>query len=309
MLERVLRNYIFQMQSIGFLARHVCRARFGSSIGVNRFDSAFLRSLSTEVLPGKDQHSFESKSPANQNAKLTLSYIKGCTTAYDLLELADSANPFLAKEILGRLGEMCVSGKIVRVSLENDDRFKSLVSKAQNAIVSKPNPESRAANNTPKLTQQAQPNPIPGPVARKHIITPISLLAQIASEKSEADIVNDMNTSQLVQVLTSFSRENVRCQSTLRQVADKIVAKNDPLELRDYSGILYSMAKLSFYDDALLSSVSKNVQNLLSTEEKHPSYIGSIITSIGYLRYKDESMATHQIRFVNIFNLLYVFFF
>lgn len=296
---RLCNNNIFQMQSIGFLARSVGRVRFGSSIGVRRFDSAFRRSVSSEVLQGKDQHGFETKNPAKQNAKLTVSYIKGCTTAYDLLELADSANPNLAKEILLRLGEMCIAGKIARISLEKDARFQSLVSKAQNAIASKPEPESRAqVNNAETLTQRAEPNAGPGPVARKQFIKPISLLTQIVAEKTEANIINDMNTSQLVQALSSFSRESVRCQSTLRHVAEKIVAKNDPLKLKDYSDILYSMAKLSFYDDALLSSVSKNVQKLLAGEEKHPTYIGSIITSIGYLRYKDESMIDALINWV-----------
>lgn len=231
----------------------------------------------------------------NETNPLSVSFIKKCSSFNELLSLANVANAFFAKEILLQLGQLCVSGKADRITLEKDQRFKKLISKVQNSaqreIGSKPMSTSASISKSVS-SKNPETKVSKKPEIKIEKISPKSLLQEIAYEKSEKDIISEMNTTKLINVLKTFSRQKVRSQQTLQLTTERIVAKNEILTLKDYADILYSMAKLNFFDNALLSYVSKNVQKLLQSVNNEAIFIGSIVTSVGYLRFRDESKLT-----------------
>jgi len=58
------------------------------------------------------------------------------------------------------------------------------------------------------------------------------------------------------------------------------------MDIKQSADVLYALATLNFPDEVLLEKVSADVRSIISTTDR-PSVIGSIVTSIGILRYRD----------------------
>lgn len=58
------------------------------------------------------------------------------------------------------------------------------------------------------------------------------------------------------------------------------------MDIKQSADVLYALATLNFPDEVLLEKVSADVRSIMSTTDR-PPVIGSIVTSIGILRYRD----------------------
>lgn len=58
------------------------------------------------------------------------------------------------------------------------------------------------------------------------------------------------------------------------------------MDIKQSADVLYALAILNFPDEVLLEKVSADVRSVMSTTDRL-SVIGSIVTSIGILRYRD----------------------
>lgn len=78
-----------------------------------------------------------------------------------------------------------------------------------------------------------------------------------------------------------------RSTSLLRALAYNITASSEKLNLKHCADVLFSLATLNFYDSNLLEKVCIDVCFGISSDIKKSSVIGSILTSVGLLKYKD----------------------
>jgi hypothetical protein len=62
--------------------------------------------------------------------------------------------------------------------------------------------------------------------------------------------------------------------------------KTEKLNIKECADLLYAMATLNFPDDLLLEKTCDDLRECVASNEK-PAVIGSILTSLGLLRYKN----------------------
>jgi len=72
----------------------------------------------------------------------------------------------------------------------------------------------------------------------------------------------------------------------MRSLAFNIGRSSEKLDIKQCADILYALAILNFPDEVLLEKVGADLRSTL-TENDRTSIIGSILTSIGILRFRD----------------------
>lgn len=72
----------------------------------------------------------------------------------------------------------------------------------------------------------------------------------------------------------------------MRSLAFNIGRCSEKLDIKQCADVLYALAVLNFPDEVLLEKVSADLRSVLSTNDRI-SVIGSILTSIGILRFRD----------------------
>lgn len=79
------------------------------------------------------------------------------------------------------------------------------------------------------------------------------------------------------------------------------------MDIKQCADLLYSISVLNFNDENLFERVANNIVNVLHKEEINKSaVIGSILTSIGLLRYRSQGIY-HSYMFTKInINILYI---
>lgn len=112
----------------------------------------------------------------------------------------------------------------------------------------------------------------------------------IASDKRAADICEALPIEQNLQVLAGLAKEKSRSIIVLRTIAQKINEYAGDLNLRDCSSIFYAMASLQFENEVLLAKVGEHVLKQLQSNTDKMAVVGSIITSLGKLRYRDGDL-------------------
>lgn len=72
----------------------------------------------------------------------------------------------------------------------------------------------------------------------------------------------------------------------MRSLAFNIGRCSEKMDIKQCADVLYALAVLNFPDEVLLEKVGTDLRSVLSTNDRH-SVIGSILTSIGILRFRD----------------------
>lgn len=87
-------------------------------------------------------------------------------------------------------------------------------------------------------------------------------------------------------MLSTLGAKKKRSTSLMRSLAFNIGRCSDKLDIKQCSDILYALAVLNFPDEVLLEKVGVDLRSAIPTNNR-PTVIGSILTSIGILRYRD----------------------
>jgi hypothetical protein len=87
--------------------------------------------------------------------------------------------------------------------------------------------------------------------------------------------------------MTTLTMRKRRSVSLLRSLAYNITANCEQLDLKQSADLLYSMCTLNFVDENLLTKICADVINELTTDVRKSSVIGSVVTSLGLLKYKN----------------------
>lgn len=88
--------------------------------------------------------------------------------------------------------------------------------------------------------------------------------------------------------MATLAAKKRRSTPLLRSLAYNISRSTTKLDLKQSADLLYSMTVLNFPEPVLLERISNDVQESLPTNTTRSAVIGSILTSVGLMRYKDS---------------------
>lgn len=99
--------------------------------------------------------------------------------------------------------------------------------------------------------------------------------------------------------MSALGLKKRRSLSLLRSIAYNITKSPEPLDLKQCADVLFSMAMLNFPDENLLRKVSVDVMENLNNCNKGSAVIGSMLTSLGLLRYKNQGTLYYCVNLLN----------
>lgn len=87
--------------------------------------------------------------------------------------------------------------------------------------------------------------------------------------------------------MSSLAQKQRRSTPLLRSLAFNMARQTEKLNVKNCADLLYAMAVLNFPDDMLLEKTCEDLCECVTSNQK-PAVIGSILTSLGLLRYKNK---------------------
>lgn len=188
-----------------------------------------------------------------------------------LLNIVDSKLPHAAAmRILSKLALWMRDNQIQTSEFVSDARFLALcgvLSSDSETIV--------------KSLSKAEPQ-----IQSKQLDT----IMDIAGDRRAADICEILPIEQNLQVLASLAKEKSRSILVIRTISEKITKYAANLNLKDCSGIFYAYATFSYDDEVVLAKVGEHVLRELQMNTDKMAVVGSIVTSLGKLRYRDADL-------------------
>ncbi|VVC24876.1 RAP domain,FAST kinase leucine-rich,FAST kinase-like protein, subdomain 2 [Cinara cedri] len=187
--------------------------------------------------------------------------IDNATTVEDLLVLSEvgSITKQQALKAVSTLADWASSGRTKLSEFEGDPRFLNLCK---------------------MLGKEKE---------KESLFNDLSTVLGITGDDEAAKLISSISMSQMVKVLSTLGAKKKRSTTLLRSLAFNIGRCTNKMDIKQCADVLYALAVLNFPDEVLLEKVSADLLVTLSTNER-PSVIGSILTSIGILRYRDPDL-------------------
>lgn len=101
--------------------------------------------------------------------------------------------------------------------------------------------------------------------------------------------VKGISLMESVKLMSSLATRQRRVKPLLQTLADNISNTKTKLGIKNIADVLYSMARLNFRNELLLKKLSSDLQIVIENVDQSP-IIGSILTSIGMLRYRNDQL-------------------
>ncbi|XP_037025722.1 FAST kinase domain-containing protein 4 isoform X2 [Bradysia coprophila] len=197
--------------------------------------------------------------------------ILSATNVTELLSVAES-NPGMTRKqslkIVSILAEWSSINRAKLSDFENDARFIKLC-RQLGRPVAKINGET--VQNNSKLSAFQTDD--------------LNTVIDIAGGDEAAKLIASISVSQMIRVMSALAAKKRRSTPLLRSLAFHISSSSECLNLKECADLLYSMAVLSFPDSVLIARVSMDIQTGLAKNIDKPAVVGSIITSLGLLKF------------------------
>ncbi|KAL3270783.1 hypothetical protein HHI36_021307 [Cryptolaemus montrouzieri] len=192
--------------------------------------------------------------------------VANATTVEQLLSISDGegVSRRLALKIVSVLADWTANKKIKLSDFENDFRFVKLC-----RVLTKGN--GRYERYSVSKSED------------------LSTVLSVTADDEAAKLVETITLPQMIKVMSTLASKKRRSTLLLRTLAYNISGSHEKLNLKLSSDLLYSMATLNFVDENLLSRVALDICTELENESgiKKSAVIGSIMTSLGLLKYKN----------------------
>lgn len=214
-----------------------------------------------------EDNNWEIRTPATDDK------IKNAKSINDLLSISDGTGVSRrhALKVVSVLSDWTSSAKVKLSDFETDPRFIRLCK-----ILTK-NPMG-LKNNGPRTASSSKSDDL-------------STILSVAADDEAAKLVGSITLPQMVKVLSTLSTKKRRSTLLLRTLAYNIAANPENLDVKQCADLLYSISTLNFYDENLFERVANNVIMILQNENvKKSAVIGSILTSVGLLKYKNPAL-------------------
>uniref|UniRef100_A0A1B0FI20 RAP domain-containing protein n=1 Tax=Glossina morsitans morsitans TaxID=37546 RepID=A0A1B0FI20_GLOMM len=109
----------------------------------------------------------------------------------------------------------------------------------------------------------------------------------VAGDDEAAKLIASISVPQMVRVMTTLALRRRRSTPLLRSLAFNISSANEQLDLKQCADVFYAMASLNFQDVVLAAKLCADIQATLPKNNDKSAAIGSILTSLGILKYRD----------------------
>lgn len=109
----------------------------------------------------------------------------------------------------------------------------------------------------------------------------------VAGDDEAAKLIASISIPQMIKVMSALAQKKRRSTPLLRSLAYNISNNSEQLDLKQCADLMYAMAVLNFPDTVLIGRISMDVQSGLALNKDKPAAVGSIITSLGLLKYRD----------------------
>lgn len=193
--------------------------------------------------------------------------INDAKTVNELLELStrQSLSQQQAMKIVSKLSTLTASNEANVKEFENDYRFLKVC-----RLLSKETAQKSVVHSAKSIE--------------------LEMVLSVAGDEEAIKIIESYTLSQKVRVLSQLARKKTRSVPVLKSLASSISSHTGKLNLKECSDILYAVIALSFMDEVLLSRVAIDINRELSKNKDKTAVVGSIVTSLGYLRYKEPTL-------------------
>lgn len=123
------------------------------------------------------------------------------------------------------------------------------------------------------------------------------MVMSVAGDDEAAKLLTTISLSQMIRVMSALAAKKRRSTPLLRSLAYNISSNSERLDLKQCADLLYAMAVLNFPDSVLIARVGMDIQHGLVENTDKPAAVGSIVTSLGLLKFRNAGkFLTYGIR-------------
>jgi len=117
----------------------------------------------------------------------------------------------------------------------------------------------------------------------------LAVVLGVTGDDEAAKLVAGISLDQMIRIMSSLAQKQRRSTPLLRSLAFNMARQTEKLNVKNCADLLYAMAVLNFPDDMLLEKTCEDLCECVTSNQK-PAVIGSILTSLGLLRYKNTEV-------------------
>jgi len=203
-------------------------------------------------------------------------------TVNGLLNIAETQQDISRKhalKIVSILAEWSSINKIKLNEFENDSRFTKLCRVLGRTV----NPRNRPGpTSMPNYTSSRAVNKIEG-----FRTDDLNVVLGVTGDDEAAKLVATITLPQMIKVFKNLAIKKRRSTPLLRSLSYNMSSKEHHLDLRQCADVLYAMASLNFPDPVLIAKLCEDVQEKMKEPVEKPSLVGSIVTSLALLKYRE----------------------
>lgn len=118
----------------------------------------------------------------------------------------------------------------------------------------------------------------------------LEMVLSIAGDDEASKIVETLSLPQKVKVFSSLARKKSRSIEVLKTLSSTICSDSGKLNLKECSDLLFAMTTLNFIDEMLLCRISMDINHGLAKNLDKTAVVGSIVTSLGFLKFKETNL-------------------
>uniref|UniRef100_A0A336LU09 CSON000645 protein n=1 Tax=Culicoides sonorensis TaxID=179676 RepID=A0A336LU09_CULSO len=174
-----------------------------------------------------------------------------------------------ALKIVSILSEWSSINKVKISDFESDPRFIKLCRILGRTV-------TKNGSNSPKRNEAYRTDDL-------------NVVLGVTGEDEAAKLIANITIPQMIKVMSSLALKKRRSMTLLRAIAYNISGSSSQLDLKQASDLLYAMAVLNFPDPVLVDRICSDVQQILPKNTEKSAVVGSILTSLGLLRYRDTA--------------------
>ncbi|KAI8130338.1 hypothetical protein FF38_04994 [Lucilia cuprina] len=200
--------------------------------------------------------------------------ITNAKTINGLLSVAEGNTPLTRKHALRIVSILAEWSTIERVKLnefENDSRFLKVCRMLGRTVK---NGNGNGNGNGPKRISGFRTDDL-------------NTVLGVAGDDEAAKLIASISLPQMVKVMSTLAARKRRSTPLLRSLAFNISSSSEPLDLKQCADIFFAMATLNFQDSVLAAKVCADIQAALPKNTDKSAVVGSILTSLGILKYRD----------------------
>ncbi|XP_062126611.1 FAST kinase domain-containing protein 4 [Drosophila sulfurigaster albostrigata] len=208
--------------------------------------------------------------------------IVNAKTVNGLLAITENNNSFSRKhalKIVSILAEWSTINRVKISEFENDTRFLRVcrmlgrTALPKNGANGKNGSLSGVGNNNKRISGFRTDD--------------LNTVLGVAGDDEAAKLIASISLPQMVKVMSTLAQRKRRSTPLLRSLAFNISSASDQLDLKQSADVLYAMSMLNFQDSVLGAKVCADVQAELPKNSEKSAVVGSILTSLGIMRYRD----------------------